>query len=709
MRIIPVLLIGLALIAGRPAQGDEPAKPAELSGRVVGVENARPIAGASVIVDRSIPGPDPDARPPWAGETTIRTDADGRFRIVFPPEQTAGKRLEIRVKVRHPEFVPRVSRSFPLADLIRWQGLRIQPFFTSIGLERGVEYSALVVTPTGRPAAGLPYVFETWDQAGRPRDGFHNDESGATDAEGRVRIRMPRRQTLAIHLGPMPRPSARFPYAPYRHFWGTESPSDHPNVFAPTNLGRIVLKPGIRLAGRVVDVDGRPIGGVRVEAQSTKRYEKHHATSESDGTFTLGPLRPANYLIHGPGQWHQNGISFAEPPVRGPVPAFRPVQVYLKEGETPAPVVLREMRSVNVEVRFVDSAGRPAAGGPVALWGIVQNDRQPANLAAPRALRPGLAAEINAPELAELVVPIRWVEIDYPDPAGRIVFAAPVDLANAMLTPQRSAETAMKVRLNPKGPLQDVGLVNLRALDEDQVITFVGYRAARAIVRLEREDGPVPDSTNVRAIVQRAGRDLELTFVRDTGGQYHADGLIPDTEYEIYALGGGHYSTQGLRRIKLPEGATAGLTLTLKRRPGQPPIDQPAPAFSTKTLDGKDIRLDALRGKTVLLHFWTPDLAADRVARLKAIHDKFARDDRFAMVGFVLTRNPEAAKTFVKSHGISWPQAVLIDREFDPIVLHYAARKTLSSFVIGPDGRLRSAFVQDQALEQAIAAALERP
>ncbi|MHB1562097.1 MAG: carboxypeptidase regulatory-like domain-containing protein [Isosphaeraceae bacterium] len=706
MRIIPAVLMGLALIVGPPTRADEPAKPAEFAGRVIEAENGRPMAGASVIVERSIPGADPDALPPWASETTIRTDADGRFRIGFSSEQVAEKRLTIVVKVRHPEFVTRVSQPIVVTDLIRWQGLGIHPFFTAIGLERGVEYSALVVTPTGKPAAGMPYVFETWDQAGRPRDGFHNDESGETDAEGRVRIRMPRRQTLAIHLGPMPNPSARFPYAPYRHFWGTESLSDHPETFAPTDLGRIVLKRGIRLAGRVVDVNGRPIGGVTIEAQSTKRYEKHHATTESDGTFTLGPLRPANYLIHGPGQWHQNGISFAEPPVRGPVPAFHPVEVFLKDGETPAPVVLREMHSVNVEVRFVDSAGRPAVGGPVALWGILLPDQQPANPVFPAPPPPGLAAGINSPEVRQPIGATRWVEVDYPGAAGRIVFAAPVELKNLMLTPQRSADTSMKVRLDPKGPLKDVGLVSLRPLDEDQVVTFVCYRAARAIVRLEREDGPAADSTIVRAISHPSpGRDLELTFVRDPSGQYRAEGLIPDTEYEIYALGGGDYSTRGLRRIKLPEGATAGLTLTLKRRPGSPLIDQPAPAFSARTLDDKNISLDALRGKTVLLHFWTADLAGGRVSRLKAIHDRFARDDRFAMVGFVLTRDPEAAKAFVKNHNITWPQAVLVDREFDPITLHYAAKPPLSSFVIGSDGKLRSAFVPDQALEPAIAAA----
>lgn len=709
MRIIPAVLIGLALIVARPAHGDEPAKPAEFAGRVVEVENNRPIAGASVIVERSIPGADPASLPPWAGETTIRTDADGRFRIAFPAEQTAEKRLAIVVKARHPDFVTRVSRPFLVADLIRWQGLGIQPSFTSIGMERGVEYRALVVTPTGKPAAGLPYVFETWDQDGRPRNDFHNDESGETDADGRVHIRMPRRHTLAIHLGPMPRPSARFPYAPYRHFWGTERPAEHPETFAPTDLGRIVLKRGIRLAGRVVDVHGRPIGGVTVEAQSTKRYEKHHATTESDGTFTLGPLRPANYLIHGPGQWHQNGISFAEPPVRGPVPAFRPIDVFLKEGETPAPVVLRELRSVNVTVRFVDSAGRPAAGGPVALWGLLPTDQQPANPVPPVPPMPGLAAEINGPEVRQPIGAATWAEVDYPDAAGTIIFAAPVKLENPILTPQRSTDTVMKVRLNPKGPLEGAGVVNLRPLDEDQVITFVCYRAARVIVRLEREDGPVSDSTIVRAIWQRAGRNFEIPFVRDPSGQYRAERLIPDTEYEIYALGGGPYSTRGLRRIKLPEGATAGLTLTLKRRPGRPAIDQPAPAFSAKALDGKDLRLDALRGKTVLVHFWTLDLAGGRVSRLKAIQDRFARDDRFAMVGFVLTRDPEAAKAFVKSHNITWPQAVLIDRDFDPITLSYAARQPLSSFVIGPDGRLRSAFVQDQALEQAIAAARDRP
>ena len=95
---------------------------------------------------------------------------------------------------------------------------------------------------------------------------------------------------------------ARFPYAPYQHFWGTDRESEHPDVWAPTDLGRIVLSRGIRLSGRMVDTEGRPIAGQNIRAFPVRGRDQHTATTETDGTFSLGPLRPANYLIYGDGQ-----------------------------------------------------------------------------------------------------------------------------------------------------------------------------------------------------------------------------------------------------------------------------------------------------------------------------------------------------------------------------------------------------------------------
>ena len=45
---------------------------------------------------------------------------------------------------------------------MRGQARGEEPFFATITLEKGVEYTGQVVTPAGKPAAGIPYWFENW-------------------------------------------------------------------------------------------------------------------------------------------------------------------------------------------------------------------------------------------------------------------------------------------------------------------------------------------------------------------------------------------------------------------------------------------------------------------------------------------------------------------------------------------------------------------
>ncbi len=521
---------------------------------------------------------------------------------------------------------------------------------------------------------------------------------------------MPRRHTLAIHLGPPRVARARFPYAPYRHFWGTEDPSRNPDVWAPTDLGRIVLRRGIRVGGRVLDTQGRPVGGVRIEATAMKGQDRHSTTTEADGTFAIGPLRPGNYVIHGAGQYSRIGIDYNSPTERGPVRPIRPVQVFLKEGETPAPVVLQEPPSIQVEVRFIDSAGRPSAGGPAALSGTIPNEGNAALLRMVVDLELGLASSINDPEAPEPVAELEWTVLGRPDRDGRVVFAAPVKLQTAMLClgPSRRGDV-YRVRLTPEGPLQGNGNNLLGALEEDRQVTVVGYREPKVVVRVEHEDGSATDGVIVRAIAPSGRRNRNYQFRPEKAGWYRSIGLLPDQEYEIYAMmRGTSIASRGLKRVKLAEGATAELKLTLKQRPGQPVVGQPAPAFAVLTLDGKDLSLESLRGKTVLIHFWTPSLSR-QLDPLKLLQKRFAGDDRFAMVGFCLDRDADAARKAVEFLGITWPQAVLRDREFDPIVVDYGARQPLPSYLIGPDGKLLAVVPQNGLLEKAVADALVKP
>ena len=475
-----------AMLAGffglSPSEGHDvgQAGGVDFSGRVIELESGKPIAGATIHVERSLRGADSAALPLWAGETTIRTSTDGSFRLDFTPEQVTEPATCIALRIRHPEFVHRKCYKVPLAQLVRAQARGEEPFFSTIKLEKGVEYTGAVVIPGGKPAVGVSYWFENWSFGPNSSKHFYDDTEWETDGDGHIRLRLGKSQALAIYLGPPTAARARFPYAPYQHYWGTSSPSEHPDVWAPTDLGRIVLSRGIRLSGRMVDIEGRPIAGQNIRAFPVRGRDQHTATTEADGSFSLGPLRPANYLIYGDGQDLYGGVEPDAPRLRRPIRVVHPVRVYLKDDALTEPVALRELPTVRVEVRFVDSDGRPARGSAAKLSGVIPNDEGQANpMGVHTTVGVGLASEINNPEPKDMADRTDWSISDQPDADGRIVFLAPKGLSESTLNTYPFDETiAYKTRLKPNGPLKYWGGRWLGTLDEDRQMTVVAYRAS---------------------------------------------------------------------------------------------------------------------------------------------------------------------------------------------------------------------------------------
>jgi Carboxypeptidase regulatory-like domain len=705
------VLAGLLAVSGpiSVAWDDaESGKVVMFSGRVVDLENGKPVKAASVNVVRSITGADPRSLPPWAGESTVRTDADGRFRLTFPPEQVAERRLSVILRIAHPGFVSRKSNGVALAEMIRGQAMGDKPFFESIKLEKGVEYTAQVVAPGGKPAAELLYSFENWTSGNRSNH-FSDVSEGQTDADGRFRLRMPKSQALALYVAPPQPARARFPYAPYQHFYGTGQISEHPDVWVPTDFGRIVLPRGVRLSGRVVDTEGRPIAGQTIKAYPVRGRDQHSATTEADGSFSLGPLRPANYLIYGEGQDGFGGVSPDAPAPSKPIRVIQPVKVYLKEDVLPQPLVLREVPTVRVEVRFVDSQGRPAVGSPAKVWGLIPNEEGKADpFGAHTTVGVGPASEINDPEPQDTSDRIDWAVQDRPDDQGRIVFPAPKGLQSADLSTFPFDETvAYKTRLEENGPLKYWGGGRLGTLDRDRKITIVSYRAPTVLVTVRTEDGHDPGDLEVNAGFNIKGGDYGSRFIRQPDGRYRSQGLMPDHEYEISAWArNGQYVPQRLHRINLPEGGSAERTLILRKKPKPPEVGKPAPPFSVKTLDGRELSLAGLRGKTVLLHFCAPIRGLQGLPSLKRVRDRFGKDEHFVMISLSLANNPAEAESVIKANGLAWPQVILRDRGADPVVLDYAVRPPYRSFLIGPEGKLIARDLQDESLEKAVAEAL---
>jgi peroxiredoxin len=688
----------------------KPLQGLSFAGRVVDLEAGTPIQDVSILVDRSLPGANRQAVPSWAGQSAIRTDAGGRFQLDFPLEQVAERGLMITLKVRHLGFIPRESWPINLATIVRRQALGDKPFFETIRLEKGVEYRAQIVTPTGKPAADVPFFFENWTRGNNDSPGFSNENDGRTDANGWFRLVSTKSQGIALYVLPAQPTRASFPYAPYRHFWGADRDSKHPDVWVPTDLGRIVLPRGVRLPGRVVDREGRPISGHTITAFAVAGRDRHVATTEADGTFTLGPLRYANYQIYGAGQDGFGGVDANAPSLPASARVITPVKVYLKEGIIPEPVVLREPTTVQVVVEFVDSRGKPGVGGPVKLTGSIPIDRGDGNPPArANSLAGSAASAMNDPEPEEISDHVDWGVLDRPDEAGRIVFHAPEGLQDARIEAHPVDETiAYKTRLVENGPLKYWGGGQLGRLDADRTITIVSYRAPMVLLTVKTDDGSTPAKLDARARFTVNTFGYAEGFHRQTDGRFRA-GLMPDHEYRIFVASQDLVPTT-VPRLNLPEGGRADLTVILRKRPKPPETGKPAPTFSVQTIDGKTLALGDLRGKFVLLHFWAPHPVSGltEFAHLKALADRFEKDDRLTMVSLCIVDDREIATKIIKNSGLSLVQVILGDQGLEPMSIDYHAHPVPKSFLISPDGTLIAKDLKGDQIEKAVTEALSR-
>ncbi len=295
---------------------------------------------------------------------------------------------------------------------------------------------------------------------------------------------------------------------------------------------------GIRLSGRLVDSADRPIAGQTINAYSLKGRDRHSTTTEADGTFALGPLRPANYLIYGEGQspyfdWELDAAAPARP-----IRVVQPARLFLKEKASPEPLVLRELPTVRVELRFVDSKGKPTRGSTTRLWGLLPEDPHPPGVfpLPAYAMREGTTSALNAPEREVRWEPTSWGMEGEPDDDGRTVFYAPQGLKRASVGLRPEEETtAFKHRIDPKGPILPVPPVRLDLLRkrrkppgagqtappfavttiEGQALSLASLHGKTVLLHFWRplQGIGIPDAATLLAIHERFGSNKRFTMV----------------------------------------------------------------------------------------------------------------------------------------------------------------------------------------------------
>jgi TonB family protein len=115
-------------------------------------------------------------------------------------------------------------------------------------------------------------------------------------------------------------------------------------------------------------------------------------------------------------------------------------------------------------------------------------------------------------------------------------------------------------------------------------------------------------------------------------------------------------------------------------------VGKTAPDFTLRDLEGKEVRLASLRGKVVLLNFWTTWCAPCRaeIPLLKKVHEE---EKDFALLGVNVGEDKSLVSDFVEENEVTYP-VLLAGKE--RMVSEYSARAFPTSVVIDKDGVIRA-------------------
>jgi peroxiredoxin len=118
-----------------------------------------------------------------------------------------------------------------------------------------------------------------------------------------------------------------------------------------------------------------------------------------------------------------------------------------------------------------------------------------------------------------------------------------------------------------------------------------------------------------------------------------------------------------------------------------PAPDAVAPDFTLRAVDGRNLRLRALRGQVVLVNFWATwcGPCREEMPRLQALYDKY-RASGFVLLGVNVDEDPRSALGIAQQLKVSFP--VLLDTDKSVSRL-YDLRTMPSTVLIGRDGRVR--------------------
>jgi RNA polymerase sigma factor (sigma-70 family) len=547
--------LGLAALCGaraEPPASSRPAAPAAASkevrnarageadersfgGAVIAAATGKPFKGAKVVVRRYEAGK-------YQRQTTHTSDAGGRFTFTVSAEEMARKGLRLAVSVEaagHVGFPAGLATDQALAELRTGKGMGLRPHFDRMELFPLGQVSGTVVTPDGKPAAGVPVIACSVPQAGKF---YHRLKiKGQTDNEGKFRIDVATPGAAFLYLLPEGY-AARYLDLKLKR----------------GDLGALTLEPGISLTGRVRDAKGKPLAGhwVRTETPLKRELDPNlfnvgrgfgrWVKTGANGEFRAAPLPPGEYAVRIGGHNVPDGTTHSKDPLTDADVPGKPVEglflqkkVTLTKGEKPEEFELRPVPHVILTVRASDSKGRPKAGLHVRIHGMLDGIDYNAG-----------GAGTGPDGISRIKVPHGLVGPG--GPSGPLV---------SIMT------DCYRFRIKQGGPLEPgsrvVFGIPMETFDSDRSLEVVVYDSPKVVVRLKTEDGGPLRNPRVMSWRPAIAIGDEAPRVREDQFRLLRVPVHEPFKFEVSADG---YQRVEQQCDKLPEGATKEIVVTLRKK-----------------------------------------------------------------------------------------------------------------------------------------------
>ncbi|HMF11853.1 MAG TPA: carboxypeptidase-like regulatory domain-containing protein, partial [Gemmataceae bacterium] len=324
------------------------------------------------------------------------------------------------------------------------------------------------------------------------------------------------------------------------------------------DVGRFVMNPGIVLKGKVLDVQGKPLAGVFVEADKRGGIEdfnlpvadhiRRTTVTNDKGEFAFAPLPAATYDVY-PQERGWDPSKDEKRPQKRPLPGvFVRQQVTLKDGMPPEPkepIEVRAVPHVVIEAQFVDSKGAKTRGHAPHLFGRMnKNDF--------------------------------WFGEGKMDENGKMTLLVPHGLTDSRLSLSTNEHGVLRWKKGKDGQLSAAREIVLGTLTDDvKDIEITRYVAPILIIgAVEKGGGSLK---NIQAKIEyapgRSPRDPNGMFVngvqgdvfmeKQEDGRWRSSQLLPDEEISVTVSSEGY--KPHTEKMKLAEGTTKELKAELEK------------------------------------------------------------------------------------------------------------------------------------------------